>query len=222
MFNDGIRFNGRRPCLYLLKGGVLKKFSGGNIPKYCVVIAKQHLANKDGVSVIYQINLANSVEALHYIPLGHKEWGVSFTSWKETAEYLGLTIEKTRRLLETEFKFTNERLNRLEEGLDVEPNPNLPQIVIFNIKKTTDNDKYWYTPKRKKSLDGQIVTIKPGGIPGPRWLWPEPRRRSDQIWSNWLDPIATTPNGAQVIFCRHRPGRYGGQYTIMVAVPSLI
>jgi len=166
------------------------------------------------LSVVYQINLANSVEAMHFIPLSHNECGINFTSWKEAAEFLELTIEKTRYLLESEFKFTTERLNKLEEEQNVEPDLNETEIVTFNIRKTTD-DGYWNTAKHKESSGGRKITIEPG---------PGLRQRSDQNRrSNWLDPIVTTPEGATVIFSRYKPGRHGrgGQYTIMVAVPSL-
>jgi len=216
VYDDGYRDNGRRPCLYLENKGIPRKFSGGNIPKNCVVTAKEHIICEKVISVIYQISLLDSVEAMHFIPLKHKDWGINFVSWAETAKFLGLTIDRTEFILRAEFEHTAERLDKLRQGQIVESGPNEMEIININFLKTIDN----YLNIYKSVLNqGNKITLKPGKKPGPG---PGQKQISNQNRTpNWLDPIVTEPEGSKVIFAGFKPSKNGIKYTILVAIPPL-
>lgn len=207
-YNDGLRPGGRRPRLYLAKGGEVQKFTGSNIEGFCAVATSQYSKSGKWSSTTYQLDLAPGVRPLYFLSRLHGTWGDGLGSWGEVAEQLGLPIETAKAIVTAEYSDTASRLNRLEEfAVANEQQGAETEVVVVSFGSPINREiraGYWGKPKIGQSSDSRTVTIEPGkGEFGP----------------DWYKPNVVEPEGAKIIASRHSPGMHGGYWAIEVAVP---
>lgn len=208
-YDDGLCPGGRQPRLYLANGGNLSKFSGQNIPGICVITAQKYTKNGKWSSTEWTLDLAPGIRPIHLLSPLHRTWGDHFTSWGAAAEHLGLPIEVVQALVKTEYPETAERLNKVEEfALANEAKGETTETVVISFGSPTNRQRregYWSSNKTGRASDGTEVEIAPGanadGSP------------------NWSKPTVVSPDGAEIISSRHRPGMHGGYVTVEVSVP---
>jgi hypothetical protein len=201
-FNDGICPGGRRPRLYLAKGGEVVKFKGHEIDGYCAVATAQYKQAGKWSSTTYQLAFVPGVRPLYFLSPMHGAWGDNLGSWGEVVEALGLPIEIARRVVRAEYKATAERLDKLEAfGAETEAD----EMVVVSFGSPTNRatqEGYWAAEKRGHTSGGREVIVAPGK------------------GGDWLNPTVIEPEGAKVISSRHTPGRHGGYYSVEVVVPA--
>lgn len=211
-FNDGLLPAGRRPRLYLAKGGVARKFAGSNIPGFCAIAAQEHEKNGKWSNTTYHLMLAPGVRALHFVSPMHGVWGDNLASWGEVAQKLGLPVEEAQRIVRAEYPRTGERLDKVEAfALEAEAAGGAAEIVVVSFGAPTNKQAaqgYWSEPQTGLTSDGREVILRPDA--------------SIQGWSGagWGKPIVVEPPGAKVVSVQHQPGMHGGYWTINVMVPS--
>lgn len=207
-YNDGLENAGRRPRLYLAKGGEVVKFRGDNITGYCAVATTRYQKNGKWSNTTYHIDLVPGVRPLYFLSPMHGTWGDTIASWGEVAETLGLPVEVAQALIRAEYKGTAERLDKLEEfALAVEAEGHETETVVISFGSPTNRsirEGYWEKPKSAETSDGRTVVVAP--IAG-------------QYEPNWYNPVVMEPEGAKVLSSRHSPGMHGGYWTIEVVVP---
>jgi len=207
-YNDGLLPAGRRPRLYLAKGGEVRKFTGENIPGFCAIAASRYRKNGKWSNTTYQLDLAPGIRALHFVSPMHGTWGDNIGSWGEVAEKLGLPVDVAQMLIRTEYEDTAERLDKLEEfALAVEAEGYETETVVISFGSPTNraaSEGYWEKPKSSQTSDGRVVTVEPG---------------KGEYGADWSKPSVVTPEGAKIISSRHSPGMHGGYQTIEVVVP---
>jgi len=206
-YNDGLRPGGRRPRLYLAKGGEVKKFLGENIPGYCAIVTAQYEKNGKWSNTTYQLDLAPGVRPLYFLSPMHGTWGDDLGSWGEVAETLGLPVDVAQAIIRAEYPKTAERLDKLEDfALAVEAQGNATETVVISFGSPTNRairEGYWSSPKSSQTSDGRKVTVEPS---------------KGEYGADWYKPVVVEPEGAKVISVRHSPGMHGGYWTIEVAV----
>lgn len=209
-YNDGLREGGRVPCLYLAKGGEVKKFIGQNIPGFCAVATEQYQKSGKWSNTDYQLALAPGVRPISFISPMHGTWGDNLGSWGEVAETLGLPVDVAQSLIRAEYNSTAERLDKLEKfALATEAEGHETETVVISFgspNKRAISEGYWEKPKSFQTSDGRTVTVEPS---------------KGQYGVDWDKPLVVTPEGAQIISSRHQPGMHGGYWTIEVAVPTV-
>jgi hypothetical protein len=202
-YNDGLRPGGRRPRLYLAKGGQVQRFNGKDIPGFCVITSEVYSKEGKWSNTTYVLDLAPGVRPIYFLSPLHGTWGEHFESWGAVAEFLGLPIEVARQVVRDEYPRTAERLDQVEQfALEVEALGNTTETVIISFGSPTRRqaaDGFWERPKSATTSDGRRVTVAPD--------------------PSWEAPTVVEPHGARVISVRHKPGMHGGYWTIEVAVP---
>lgn len=208
-YNDGLRPAGRRPRLYLAKGGEVKEFAGETIPGWCAVATAQYTKQGKWSNTTYQLALAPGVRPLHFVSPMHGTWGDNLGSWGEVAERLGLPVDVAQSLIREEYPRTAERLDKLEGfALAVEAEGTTTETVVISFGSPTNRaiaEGYWEAPKSSRTSDGRTVTVEPG---------------KGEYGADWANPVVVEPEGAKVISARHTPGMHGGYWTIEVVVPT--
>ena len=203
-YNDGLQNGGRRPRLYLAKGGEVKKFAGENIPGYCAIVTAKYEKNGKWSNTTYQLELAPGVRPLYFLSPLHGTWGDNLGSWGEVAETLGLPVDVAQTIIRNEYRATAERLDKLEEfALAVEAQGEKIETVVISFGSPSNraiSEGYWEKPKSSRTSDGRTVTVAPG---------PD---------GDWYHPVVIEPEGAKVISSRHQPGMHGGYWTIEIEV----
>lgn len=207
-YNDGLCPGGRRPRLYLAKGGDVRKFIGEHIPEFCAVATAKYQKNGKWSNTDYTLDLAPGVRMLKFLSPLHGTWGDNLSSWGEVAEHLGLPVEVAQNIVRAEYPLTGERLDQLEAfAVAAEQQGAATETVIVSFGSPTNRairEGYWSQPKTAQTTDGRTVTVQPGqGEYGPDWYKAE----------------AVAPEGAKVLSSRHKPGMHGGYWTVEVAVP---
>lgn len=207
-YNDGLCPGGRRPRLYLARGGEAKKFAGQNVPGYCAVTTAQYHQNGKWSSTDYVLDLAPGVRPLKFLSPLHGTWGDGLSSWGEVAEALGLPVGAAQELVRAEYPKTGERLDRAEEfALAAEEGGGSSETVIVSFGAPGQSAVaagYWSEPKKGRTSSGAEVVVRPGpGEHGPDWSRPE----------------VVAPQGGRVISSRHTPGMRGGYWAVEVLVP---
>lgn len=210
-YNDGLCDGGRRPRLYLVKGGEVRKFGKENIPGFCAVITAQYQKNGKWSNTDYTLDLAHGVRALEFLSPLHGTWGDDLSSWGEVAERLALPVEVCQMIVRAEYPKTGERLDQLEAfavAVAAEQQGAVTETVIVSFGSPSHRairEGYWSQCKTAQTTDGRTVTVQPGqGEYGPDWYKAE----------------AVAPDGAKVLASRHKPGMHGGYWTLEVAVPA--
>ena len=206
-YNDGLCAAGRRPRLYLAKGGEVCKFSGENIPGFCAIATSQYEKRGKWSNTTYQLDLVPGVRPLYFLSPMHGTWGDNLGSWGEVVETLGLPVDIAQAIIRAEYKTTAERLDKLEEfALAVEAEGYETETVVISFGSPTNRairEGYWGSPKSGQTSDGRKVVIEPGnGVRG------------------WNNPVVIEPEGTKVLSSRYSPGMHGGYYTIEVVVPT--
>jgi hypothetical protein len=205
-YNDGDKSAGRRPRLYLAKGGKVVKFGGSNIPEFCAIATSEYKKNGKWSNTTYQLDLVPGVRPLFFLSPMHGTWGDSLGSWGEVAKELALPVDVAQELIRVEYKSTAERLDKLEEfSLAIEAQGNQTETVIVSFGSPTNREAdegFWETPKSSQTSDGKKVTVEPG--------------KGDDGWSQ---PVVIEPIGAKIFSSRSSPGMHGGYRTIEVIVP---
>ncbi len=208
-YNDGLKPAGRRPRLYLAKGGEVKKFAGENIPGFCAVATAKYQKNGKWSCTDYSLDLAAGVRTLHFLSPMHGTWGDDLGSWGEVIERLGIPIDVAQKIVRNEYPRTAERLDKLEAfAIEGEAKGGDTEVVVISFGSPTNRaiaDGYWEKEKSSQTADGRIVSVVPG---------------KDEHGTTWYRPVVVTPEGSSVLSSRHRPGMHGGYWTIEVAVPS--
>jgi hypothetical protein len=203
-YDDGLCPGGRRPRLYLAKGGQVQKFAGKNIPGFCAVVTEVHTPDGKWSRTRYVLELAPGVRPLHFLSPLHGTWGETFESWGAVAEFLSLPIEVAQQIVRDEYPRTAERLDRLEQfALEVEALGSTTETVIISFGSPTRRqvaEGFWERPRSATTSEGRKVTVAPN--------------------PTWDTPTVVEPEGATVISVRHKPGMHGGYWTIEVAVPA--
>ncbi|MCX6737008.1 MAG: hypothetical protein NTW73_02930 [Candidatus Parcubacteria bacterium] len=198
---------GRYPCLYLAKGGEVKKFKGENISDFCCIATEQYSKNGKWSSTTYQLELSPGVRPLYFLSPMHGTWGDDLKSWGEVVEKLSLPVDVAKAIIGTEFKTTANRLDKLEEfALATETEEVTTETVIISFGSPSNRairEGYWEEPKSSQTSNGQTVTVAPG------------------VDADWGNPSVVEPEGAKVISSRHVPGMHGGYWTVEVIVPIL-
>lgn len=239
-YNDGLCPGGRRPRLYLAKGGEVRKFAGENIPGFCAIAAQKYEKNGKWSSTTYQLELAPGVRPLEFLSPLHGTWGDGFTSWGEVAGELQLPIEVAQALVRAEYTKTGERLDKLEAfAASVEAAGGDTEVVVISFGSPTNRqarEGFWNSPKSARASDGTEVTVAPGTMP------PEEATRRAEEWGrtcgyapnstevsefqarlasdvSWDFPRVLAPSGAKVLSSKAKPGMHGGYRTVEVAVP---
>jgi hypothetical protein len=207
-YNDGLCCGGRRPRLYLAKGGEVRKFVGKNIPDFCAVATVVYQKSGKWSNTDYTLNLAPGVRAMEFLSPLHGTWGDDLSSWGEVAERLSLPVDVAQAIVRAEYRETAERLDQLETfAVAFEQQGAATETVIVSFGSPTNRnirEGYWSQPKTAQTTDGRTVTVQPGqGEYGPDWYTAE----------------AVAPNGAKVLSSRHKPGMHGGYWTVEVAIP---
>ena len=239
-YNDGLRSGGRRPRLYLARGGEVCKFDGRNLPGYCAVVTAQYHKNGKWSSTAYALDLAAGVRPLEFLSPLHGTWGDDLASWGEVAERLCLPVEVAQAVVRAEYPRTGERLDQLEAfAVAAEVQGEAAETVIVSFGAPTcraSRDGYWSQPKSAQASDGTTVTIRPGGLgvdqartQAEAWGQrcghaadaPEVARFLAELLTRvgWDNPEVVAPKGAKVLAARHKPGMHGGYWTIEVVVP---
>lgn len=208
-FNDGLCSGGRRPRLYLAKGGEVKKFVGEAIPGFCVIVTQRFERNGKWSNTDWSLSLAPGVRPLIFLSPLHGNWGDEFTSWGEVCQKLGLPIEVAQEVVRKEYPRTGERLDQAEAfAIASEEAGKSSETVIVSFGSPTNRqaqEGFWSSPKKGVTSDGREVIVRPSeGEYGP----------------NWSEPIVVAPEGATILSSRHRSGMKGGYYTVEVLVPS--
>ncbi len=208
-YNNGLQQPaGRRPRLYLAKGGEVKKFEGSNLSGFCAVATTRYQQNGKWSNTTYQLELVPGVRPLYFISPMHGTWGDTIASWGEVAETLGLPVEVAQAIVRAEYKGTAERLDKLEEfALAVEADGHETETVVISFGSPTNRsirEGYWEKPKSAQASDGRTVVVAP---------------TAGQYEPNWYSPVVVEPEGAKVLSSRHSPGMHGGYWTIEVVVP---
>jgi hypothetical protein len=240
-YNDGLCPAGRRPRLYLAKGGEVKKFLGENIPGYCAIVTAQYEKNGKWSNTTYQLELVPGVRPLYFLSPMHGTWGDNLGSWGEVAETLGLPVDVAQAIIRAEYPKTAERLDKLEEfALAVEAEGYETETVVISFGSPTNraiHEGYWEKPKSSQTSDGRTVTVVPGSMPADEAdrrarEWGEKygyTADSDEVVRfrhelvnhvGWDYPTVVEPEGAKVLSSRHSPGMHGGYWTIEVVVPT--
>jgi len=205
-YNDGLCAAGRRPRLYLAKGGEVRKFSGENIPGFCAIVTLQYEKRGKWSNTTYQLDLVPGVRPLYFLSPMHGTWGDNLGSWGEVAETLGLPVDIAQAICHAEYKTTAERLDKLEEfALAVEAGGYGTETVVISFGSPTNRairEGYWGSPKSGQTSDGRKVIVEPGNGVG------------------WNNPVVIEPEGTKVLSSCHSPGMHGGYYTIEVVVPT--
>ena len=205
-YNDGLCAAGRRPRLYLAKGGEVCKFSGENIPGFCAITTSQYEKRGKWSNTTYQLDLVPGVRPLYFLSPMHGTWGDNLGSWGEVVETLGLPVDIAQETIRAEYKTTAERLDKLEEfALAVEAEGYETETVIISFGSPTNRairEGYWSSPKSGQTSDGRKVVVKP--VTG----------------FDWRNPVVIEPEGTKVLSSCHSPGMHGGYYTIEVVVPT--
>lgn len=208
-YNDGLECAGRRPRLYLAKGGEIKKFTGENIPGFCAIATSRYEKNGKWSNTTYQLDLVPGVRPLHFLSPMHGTWGDNLGSWGEVAETLGLPVDVAQSLIRAEYKSTAERLDKLEEfALAVEAEGYETETVVISFGSPTNRairEGYWSSPKSGQTSDGRKVSVQPS---------------QGEYGVDWSKPLVIEPEGAKILSSRHSPGMHGGYYTIEVVVPT--
>lgn len=239
-YNDGLLPAGRRPRLYLAKGGEVVKFTGANISGFCAIATSQYEKNGKWSNTTYQLELVPGVRPLYFVSPMHGIWGDNLGSWGEVAKNLGLPVNVAQTIIRAEYKDTAERLDKLEAfALAVEAQGNETETVIISFGSPTNreiNDGYWEKPKSAQTSDGRTVTVVPGTMSA------DEANRKAQDWGEkcgyatdssevvqfreklvsrvgWDYPTIVEPEGAKILSSRHSPGMHGGYWTIEVVVP---
>jgi len=239
-YKDGLCSGNRRPHLYLAKGSDVVKFEGEGIPGVCAIATSSFQKRGKWSNTTYQLHLAPGVRPLYFLSPLHGTWGDHLASWGEVAETLGLPVDVAQRIIRREYKFTAERLDKLEEfSLAVEAHANEAETVVISFGSPTNRairEGYWEKPKSSQASDGRIVTVIPGPMPADEAdrrarEWGEKcgyGANADEVVkfrkelatrSSWDYPTIVEPEGAKIIASRHQPGMHGGYWTIEVAVP---
>jgi hypothetical protein len=207
-YNDGLLPAGRRPRLYLAKGGEVVKFTGVNIAGFCAIATSQYEKSGKWSNTTYQLDLVPGVRPLHFVSPMHGVWGDNLGSWGEVAEKLGLPVDVAQTIVRNEYKDTSERLDKLEEfALTVEAQGNETETVVISFGSPTNRairEGYWENPKSSQTSDGRTVTVQPS---------------KGEYGADWSKPTVVEPDSAKIISSRHQPGMHGGYWTIEVAVP---
>lgn len=205
-WNDGLLPAGRRPRLYLAKGGEAVKFTGENIAGFCAVAAQKYEKNGKWSNTTYTLDLAPGVRALEFVSPMHGTWGDSIMSWGQACEQLGLPIDAVQSLIRAEYAATAKRLDDLEAFAAATPHAEV-EVVVISFGSPTNRairDGYWSNPKSGQTSDGRTVTVRPGPV------------------DDWRKPEIVEPSGASVLSSDHRPGMHGGYWTVKVAVPAAV
>ncbi len=207
-YNDSLHHAGRRPCLYLAKGGEVRKFAGANIPGFCAIATLRYEKRGKWSNTTYQLDLVPGIRRLYFLSPMHGTWGDNLGSWGEVAEQLGLPVEVAQSLIRGEYKSTAERLDKLEEfALAVEAEGHETETVIISFGSPTNRsirEGYWEKPKSSQTSDGRTVTVEPS---------------KGEYGADWGKPVVVEPEGAKVLSSRSSPGMHGGYWTIEVVVP---
>lgn len=204
-YNDGRLPGGRRPRLYLARGGQVLKFTGENIPGHCAITMAQYEQNGKWSNTTYRIELAPGVRALEFLSPMHGTWGDDCPSWGAVVERLGLPIEAAQALVRAEYPSTAKRLDALEAfAAECEAADAQVETVIVSFGSPTNRQMeagYWAAPKSAVTADGRTVTVRPHPEKG------------------WGEAEVLEPAGARVISSKHSPGMHGGCWSVEVAVP---
>ena len=133
-YNEGLLPAGRRPRLYLAKGGEIVKFAGANIPPFFPIATEKYEKSGKWSNTTYQLDLVPGVRTLHLVSPMHGVWGDNLGSWGEVAEKLGLPVDVAQTLIRGEYKTTAERLEKLEEfALAVEAQGATTETVVISF-----------------------------------------------------------------------------------------
>lgn len=208
-YNDGLYSAGRRPRLYLAKGGEVVKFQGENVFGWTAIVAARYEKNGKWSNTSYVLDLANGVRPLYFLSPMHQAWGDDYESWGGVAEALGLPVDVAQRVLREEYPATASRLDQLEAfALQLEEKGEEAEVVVVSFGSPTNRQiaaGYWGEPKKGMTADGREVVVKPG---------------AGSAGGDWYNPEIVAPTGAKVLEASHKPGMHGGYWTIKVAVPS--
>jgi len=203
VYNDGRCSGGRRPRLYLAKGGQIVKFEGANIPGYCAITKEVFEKNGNFSNTTFDLLLAPGVRPLYFLSPLHRTWGDNLGSWAEVAQELGLPVEVAQKIVREEYPSTAARLDEVERfvaSLGTEAEVETVIVVFGSPTRRQSRAGYWNEPKYGKTTDGRKVVVQPG----PK---------------GWGEAVAVEPEGARVVSCRHTPAMHGGIWNIEVIVP---
>jgi len=202
-FNDGRISVGRFPRLYLAKGNESTKFTGSDLPGFCVITANKYTKNGKWSNTVYNLELAPGVRTLYFVSPMHGTWGDTMQSWGEVSENLGLLVEVAKSIIQEEFPRTAERLNRVEKfSIELEEKNITTETVVVSFGSPTNRaikEGYWEQPKSGRTTDDQEVVVRPN--------------------PDWNNPEVVSPNGCKIINSKHTSGMHGGYWSIEVLVP---
>lgn len=155
VYDDQLQPGGRRPRLYLVRGGEVRKFVGEPIPGFCAIVARSP----------YRLELWPGIRPLYFL----SPWEDSLGSWGQAAHELGLPIEVVKEVISKEYPLTAKRLDR------VEAEAGAAEVVVVAFGAPTRYEMaagWWTAPKSALTSDGRTVTVAPadGDWSDPRVL----------------------------------------------------
>jgi hypothetical protein len=202
-YNDGRCDGGRKPRLYLAKGGQAIRFEGRNIDGFCAITREVFKKNGKWSNTTFDLLLAPGVRPLYFLSPLHGTWGDNLGSWAEVAQELGLPVEAAKAIVREEYPSTASRLDEVEKfvaSLGQEAEVEKVVVTFGSPTRRQSREGYWSQPKFGKTTDGRKVVVQPG----PK---------------GWGEAVAVEPEGARVVGCRHSPAMHGGIWSIEVLVP---
>ncbi len=205
-YNDGLCPGGRRPRLYLAKGGQVMKFVGENIPGFCAIAAQEYAKNGKWSNVVFDLTLAPGVRGLEFLSPMHGCWGDDLSSWGEVMERLALPLEAAQQIVRAEYPRTAERLDNAEAFAAQCEAAGTDAVELILAGGSPNNRAiaagYWTAPLAVRLPDGTEVTLSASD-----------RRESAEKWTS-SDPRV------RVIGNDTRPGMHGGSFALRCMAPD--
>jgi len=205
-YNDGLCPGGRRPRLYLAKGGEVRKFEGVSIEGFALVKTTKFTKNGNWSNTDYTLVLHDGVRPLEFLSPLHGIWGEKFADWGEVIASLQLPLDVAKELVRREYPKTADRLDEIERVVSAmeESGQDCERVVVSfgGPTRKARAEGFWESPKQARTANGTVVEIQPGP-------------------NGWNDAEVIQPPGAKIISARHSSGHGGGYYAVEVLVPIL-
>jgi len=155
---DGPVAGGRRPRLYFVRNGEVRKFAGESIDGWCVVLRKwrDDTMSSCGTSHLFIIELAPDVKPLELLSPLYGIWGQDFKSWDDVVSHLRLPVDVVRGIVGDEYPETAARLDEIAAFASVNDEFELVNIVFGS----SGDASFWVEPKSAVSSSGRVVVAE--------------------------------------------------------------